>query len=539
MTESPADRESAVSRADVFLTLAILLLGIFVRFYGYEDRSWDSDQPTHYLRALALSRGETWDLLVGFPTRANGARLPALYHQILSISCHFGGPLVTAGFLTLCQLAVCPIIIFLGRSIFGREACYCAALIFALSPSLVSRSQTFANELMAMPLACLYLLLILRARGDSSSPAAGWAFACAIAFGQIHLSSLFTLALTGPLCLYYAYRNGFRRALPGFVLGLLLLAPFMTHEIQNNFRESRRLIGQSQSEKTESKTQRKKAQYLNAIGQIPKESIVWFGSDWTFEFVGPAILEDVSSSFIPFETISRTVSFAVLLAGVGALVFALTRSGADLAQTAPRFVALMLTAHWLMYWIVNLEVDPYYMLVITPHIAILLGCFFNYGLKRVLSQSLALKKIGLTFLIGSSLIIFSTWLFTPIGVMNAIRKNGGNNQSIYGPSYRTQRAAFEWIFEKEARIAYLQNLHYAMSLEIVFRELPPEKQARFVVSKTVLPFWNLPMLVIFPKYPQGSVSIIDCEATSEEKVLAQFGHIRLIDGIYSTKKKTK
>ncbi|MDF1665612.1 MAG: glycosyltransferase family 39 protein, partial [Planctomycetota bacterium] len=501
-------------------------------FLDLEQRllGWDSVQPTHYLRALELSEGKTWDVLVSFPTRANGARLPALFHQVLSFSCHFGGPLVTAGFLTLCQLMVCPIIIILGRSLFGRQASYCAAALFALSPSLVSRSQTFANELMAMPLACLYLFLLLRARKDSSSSAAGWAFAAATALGQIHLSGLFTLVLTGPLCLFFAYKSGLRRSFPGLLFGFLILLPFATHEIKHDFRESRRLVGLTSPEEVHSKLERKKASHLSAIVEIPTQSVVWFGSSWTLEFVGKTVEAEFSRSFSGLVTLNKFVEWLLAILGLAAFLFALSRRGTNTVKTAPRFVALLLSSHWLVYWVVNLEVDPYYMLIITPHVALLLGTLISHFIHSVIEWTGSSRKIGLAVISTLSGLVLLTWITTSVGVMNALHENGGNSQSFYGPSYRTQRDALRWVISHEKQIIYIEHLSFALSLDIFFREFPEESQRQFKQIKTVLPFWEIPYRIIFPKKPRGPVSIIDHKPLKNANVLAQFGQIYVIEG---------
>jgi 4-amino-4-deoxy-L-arabinose transferase-like glycosyltransferase len=233
--EKAADCSPAISKFEIVLLVAIVLVAAWLRFDHLDraDFQWDQAEISKWALNMARQREITW---IGPISSTKLDTFPVaiwLYAIPYAIS---PSPVFATGFVAVLNLATVVGCYFLARRWFGREAALTATLLYAVAPWAVIYSRRVWHTVLLPPFGLLYGVTgwLAFARGRRWALLAH-SLALAILV-QIHFSALAFVPLTVLWALIFCKRIDWRVALFSALLAALTFVPYFITDAQKDWR---------------------------------------------------------------------------------------------------------------------------------------------------------------------------------------------------------------------------------------------------------------------------------------------------------------
>jgi hypothetical protein len=460
----------------VVAALALLVLALALRLPHGELAEWKNDEAIQFSHERAIARDHVLPAR-GLPT-TDGPRLPVHFLYALSVPLFFvDSPEAVRVWIALLASSTVVSIFLVGRKDVGARTALAWALLLAVLPDEVRRGRWSWNPNLIPPLASLALLLLIRSRKNPS----GWAGGALLVFSALLPLIHYSLVGVGAIAFVFGLlaRENRRASLLGAVLALALLAPHVVIESKSGFQATRGALDVAQRNHDDPERQPL---------AFPRLALQAFSLESYARAAGTE-----PGSFEPFVSwLTRGLVVAGVLLGA--------RSLARRALAPPGIALLMALSAWGPFLLLGLPARHHYVQTAAPALAYLAA----YALTRVRSGGLLLAPIGWASVLSVAAVLH-------FAASHAILGN-----SDYDLPFFEKKRACEEVLERELELVRYpvsslsgNRFEYLVLLEVCYRELPPEKKARFeLVHQEASAYWDLTVEIPHPRNPKGRVAIV-------------------------------
>lgn len=524
----------------ILAALALLVLALALRLPHGELAEWKGDEAVQFFHARAIARDHVLPSR-GLPT-TDGPRLPVHFLYVLSVPVFFSDdPEAIRVWIALLSSATIVSVFWFGKKDLGARPALAWAFLLAVLPDEVRRGRWSWNPNLIPPLAAITVLLLVRARRRPH----GWAGGGLLAFSTLLPLIHYSLVGLGGLSFVWGlgWSRNRRASLVGAILGLLLLAPHVIIESRTGFQATRGAFAVAGA-KPDDPERRPLTfprlafeafaieSYARAAGTEPlafEGPVSWAVKALVLVGVGLGAWGAGSSIQRKFVALSRRSSEGgggrggERREGAGADA----DSGVDAENfqrnvgtfqgnepgfqrnerneptfhgkiptfqrklDAPAIALLAALAAWAPFLLLRLPARHHYVQTAFPALAYLAA----FAVTRVKVLPLVLLPIG-----WASVLSVATVLgFAAHGLIQ-----GGSDYDL--PYFAKKRAVAE-LLDRELELVQYPRLEYLVVLEAAYRELPPEKRARFEIARTTIGYWDLDVAIPRPKERRGRAAI--------------------------------
>lgn len=238
------------NRSEFILSLAVLLVAVFLRFYRLADyMTFMGDEGRDALVVRDMLVNHHLPLVgppISFSTEAGNVYLGPLYYYMMAVGMSLAGlsPVGAAAMMAFVGVLAVALIYYLSRAWFGKEAAALTSFVYATSPAVVAYSRSSWNPNPApffSMLAILGLFKSLQTKNFRWLILTGIALAFAV---QMHYLALLMLPVTflvwaWGLYLKRARSHPFRYFTSATIISVLsflaLMSPLIIFDIQHGF----------------------------------------------------------------------------------------------------------------------------------------------------------------------------------------------------------------------------------------------------------------------------------------------------------------
>lgn len=414
--------------------LLLIGAGVLLRVLYFDAMEFKADEAEAILLAKYwLGRGIP---RFGLMSGAGILNPPGFIFVLLPVLLFTSSPLAVGLYVAAFGLAAIFLIYRLGVEIGSPGAGLWAGAFLAAHPWLILYSRKIWAQSLLPFFVLLLLLAVVRCGRKSRSRAVFWTGPLLALTWQIHYSAYSVALVFSAWFLVEAARKNINRrwAMAGFLAGILLLAPYLSHSLQTGFLDIRRSVRE--------------------IGGGPGCPIldivkVWAGTSFAGNFGYPFSFRPVSLALTPLG-VSQPWLQPVAVAGT-ALVLALAAAGALIrpgkeGETAFRpslefWLALFAVSPILLYLARGRAVPPHYFIVGLPALLLLAGLGVEKCRRGWGAGGRASRLCGrLPDLAGIAVVLGGGVLW--ISFISYINRAGGT-AGDYGIAYRCQAAVAE------------------------------------------------------------------------------------------------
>lgn len=306
------------SRSDLFLFLPILVIALLLRLLNLDYMEFKGDEAGNLFVASSLASGTALPL-VGIKSSI-GTYTPPLFPYLLALPLLFSrNPLVATGFVALLNCAAVGLFYAFCRRFFNQRVAFVAAGFFALNPWAVFYSRKIWQQDL-LPLFVVGFFYFLNAVVcEGKRKALVGCFACLAAMTQLHLSSIYYLALLAIVLIRFRPRVGWSDYAIGIGVAALLYAPYLVFELLNRGYNSKVYL-----------------HTLNLASHFHPEALTapfvhgttfgfWHSFDWPVLDLLQACLIAAGVVYLCFRTKERTHFIALLWLFVPMLFFSMSK----------------------------------------------------------------------------------------------------------------------------------------------------------------------------------------------------------------------
>lgn len=229
-----------------WILIAILLIGAFFRLYniaGYMTFLGDEGRDAIVVRNLLVHADP---ILIGPGTSVGGMYLGPLYYYFMAPFLFLAGysPIGPAVGVALLGVATIFLVFVVGRDWFSEKVGLFAALLYAISPTVIiySRSSWNPNIMPFFSLLSIYSIWKAYESREASREVGRWLIICAISFAFV-LQSHYLGILLAPVLLLFWFKSHIpiRYNLYAITLFLFLMSPLLLFDIRHDWMNSRAL----------------------------------------------------------------------------------------------------------------------------------------------------------------------------------------------------------------------------------------------------------------------------------------------------------
>lgn len=229
-----------------WILLTILIIGAFLRLYkidGYMTFLGDEGRDSIIVRNLLVHADP---ILIGPGTSVGGMYLGPLYYYFMAPFLFLSGfsPVGPAVGIALLGVATIYLIYIVGRDWFGKTAGIIAAILFSISPTVItySHSSWNPNIMPFFALLSIYAIWKVYASREASREVGWWLIICAISFAFV-LNSHYLGVFLAPVLFVYWFlsRPPLRYSLFAITLFAFLMSPILAFDIRHDWMNSRAL----------------------------------------------------------------------------------------------------------------------------------------------------------------------------------------------------------------------------------------------------------------------------------------------------------
>jgi hypothetical protein len=466
--------------------LAILVLALVLRLPRGELAEWKGDEAVTFNKAYAIARlGDR--PTIGLHT-TDGPRIPVHFLYVIAAPLVFwDSPEAIRVLVALLTSGAVALVFLFGRAELGERGAFAGALLLATLPDLVRRGRWSWSPNLVLPLAAVFLLLLLRAVRRPRGRTPGLLLFFATALVLIHYSTIGAACLGALVAFASLFRGASWRGLAlGAAASLILALPQIAYEATHGGEIGKGALAVARKD-----------------GANPERAPLAY-----WDQVADALALDAyaraagSDAAGPFARPASALLLGLVAFGAGAGARDLARAArAKMAPKAPGVLLLVALASWSPFLLLHLPARPHYVPLATSALLLGAGCVLGDGRGRPLR---ALAALGLFFLAASACLATRSAL-----VSVATHPVAG---SSYDLPFEKKHDAVRRLLEDELEFAGSRHFEYQPLLEWSYRELAKsdkKKAERFELVLEPVPYWDIVVALPHPRAPRGRVALVE------------------------------
>ena len=463
--------------------LAVLALALALRLPRGELAEWKGDEAVTFNKAYAIARGDR--PTIGAHT-TDGPRIPVHYLYVLAAPLVFkDSPEAIRVFVALLTSGAVGLVFFFGRAELKERGALAGALLLATLPDLVRRGRWSWSPNLVLPLAAVFLLLLLRAVRRPRGYAPSLLLLVSTALFLMHYATVGAACLGALVAFGSLFRGAsWRRLALGAAASFVLALPQISYEVTTGgeiMKEARKVAA-----KDHANPERAPFAHLECVADgLALEA---YSRATTTEKRGPL----APASYLVL---------GLVLAGVGAGTLDLARAARKKrAPGAEGVLLLAALASWSPFLLLHLPARGHYVPLAITALLLAGTCVLARARGKPLR---VIAALGLFFLAASAVFATRSAL-----VSVATHPVAGSSYDL--PFGKKDKAARRLLAD-ELELAS-SPLEYQLLLEWRYRELGREdaaKAARFELVLVPVAYWDIAIALPHPRAPRGRVAVIE------------------------------